>query len=329
VILFTKPRHTLSSVIRELHEGLSDGSIALQAQNEHDTTDNSRPTPYGDFVRTNRIIVTPSEPVRRESPGARLRALREQIGLTMRDVEMASVRVAAKHKSDEYAIPPSRLSDIETKGVVPSIYRLYALAAIYHRDIREIMAFFGVELNELPEDLSPGAQPTEEATNSLAAARKRLLARLREVDMRQTANMGQIEEKWGIVPLSALEESDSSRFTYGYIGAEDLTMYPILLPGSLVQIDVSRNTVVTGAWRNEYQRPIYFVETREGYTCCWCALKGDQLVLQPHPLSPVEIRILKWPQEAEIIGQVVALAIDLRRADPSSWPARVASELIQ
>src|SRR5438132_45091 len=67
------------------------------------------------------------------SAGQNLRALRESLGLKMRDVEGASARIARKHQNEEFAIPPSRLSDIETKGVVPSIYRVYALAVIYRR----------------------------------------------------------------------------------------------------------------------------------------------------------------------------------------------------
>jgi hypothetical protein len=31
--------------------------------------------------------------------------------------------------------------------------------------------------------------------------------------------------------------------------------------------------------------------------------------LQPHPLSPAQVRILKHPQEAEVIGQVVGVAM--------------------
>ena len=67
--------------------------------------------------------------------GQSLRLLREQLGLTMRDVETASTRIAQKHGNDEFAIPPSRLSDIETKGVVPNIFRFYSFATIYRRDI--------------------------------------------------------------------------------------------------------------------------------------------------------------------------------------------------
>ena len=76
-------------------------------------------------------------------------------------------------------------------------------------------------------------------------------------------------------------------------------MYPILPPGSFVQVDETKNKVGEGIWRSEYERPIYFVEMRDGYTCCWCSTKRDSIVLQPHPLSPVPVRVLKYPQEAE------------------------------
>jgi hypothetical protein len=88
-------------------------------------------------------------------------------------------------------------------------------------------------------------------------------------------------------------------------------MYPILPPGSFVQVDETKNKVGEGAWRSEFERPIYFVEMRDAYTCCWCSTKRDSIVLQPHPLSPVPVRVLKYPQEAEILGQVVGVAMHL------------------
>jgi len=75
--------------------------------------------------------------------GQRLRVLREQLGLTIRDVEAASTRIAARHGSEDFAISPSRLSDIETKGILPNIYRLYSLSAIYRKDLREFISGLG------------------------------------------------------------------------------------------------------------------------------------------------------------------------------------------
>lgn len=88
-------------------------------------------------------------------------------------------------------------------------------------------------------------------------------------------------------------------------------MFPLLLPGSLLQVDEAKTEVVAGVWRSEFERPVYFVETREGFRCCWCSLKGDQMVLQPHPLSPVPVKVLRYPQEAEVVGQVVGVAMRL------------------
>jgi hypothetical protein len=127
----------------------------------------------------------------------------------------------------------------------------------------------------------------------------------------KTTNMGRMIEKWGVVPLTYLATLADDRYSYGYIGTEDLTMHPILPPGSFVQVDETKNRVAEGVWRSEIERPIYFVETREGFVCSWCNLNRDRIVLQPHPLSPVPVRTLRHPQEAEVIGQVVGAAIRL------------------
>lgn len=245
--------------------------------------------------------------------GQNLRILREQLGLTMRDVEMASARIAERHGNDEFSIPPSRLSDIETKGVIPSIFRLYSLAAIYRRDIRDLLAWYGVDLNQITVDLDlvmPRKSHISEALANLANVN--IPIRLDpSFDPRRTANFGRMIEQWGLVPLAYLTQFASCQYTYGYVGSEDLTMHPILPPGSFIQVDESLNKVTDGGWRSEYERPIYFVETREGHTCCWCTLSKEDIILQPHPLSPVAPRILRYPQEAEVIGQVVGVAIKL------------------
>jgi len=245
--------------------------------------------------------------------GQSLRTLREALGLTMRDVENASTAIAEKHKSDEFAIPPSRLSDIETKGVVPSIFRLYSLSVIYRKDAREILALYGVDLNRVAEDLHLGNPPRSHKSEALEnVTAVRIPVRMDpSFDPRYTANMGRVVEQWGLVPLTYLAQFADRRYTYGYIGTEDFTMYPILPPGAFLQIDESKTRVAEGAWRSEYERPIYFVETRDGYTCCWCTVQPDGLVLQSHPLSPVPVRVLKHPQEAEVIGQVVGVALRL------------------
>src|SRR5262249_14231080 len=78
-----------------------------------------------------------------------------------------------------------------------------------------------------------------------------------------------------------------------------------------VQVDEDRSRVEEKKWRSELERPIYFVETREGHVCCWCSVRRGEIVLQSHPLSPVSPRILKHPQEAGGIGQGVGVGMRL------------------
>jgi hypothetical protein len=245
--------------------------------------------------------------------GKSLRTLREKLGLTMRDIETSSARMAEKYRNEEYSIPPSRLSDIETKGVLPSIFRLYTMAVLYRRDLRELLAWYGVDMSNMAADLGVIAPPRSHISDALSGlASVQVPVRLDPAfDPQRTANLGRMVEQWGLVPLSYLAQFAHSDFTYGYIGTEDFTMYPILPPGSFVQVDEEKNKVVEGSWRSEYERPIYFVETRDGHTCCWCSMLRDDLILQPHPLSPVQVRILRHPQEAEILGQVVGVAMKL------------------
>src|SRR5207245_4705486 len=99
-------------------------------------------------------------------------------------------------------------------------------------------------------------------------------------DPRNTMNFGRMVEQWGTVPPAYLEQFAKVDFTYGYVGSEDLTMYPILPPGSFIQVDESRDKVLEGGWRSEYERPIYFVETRDGHTCCWWTLTREEIILQ-------------------------------------------------
>ncbi len=253
--------------------------------------------------------------------GLNLRGVRERLGLTMREVESASIRIAERHGNDEFALCPSRLSDIETKGLVPSVFRLYSLSIIYRCDLREILAWYGIDLSLSAADLQLSLPPKSHFEETLrGTASVAIPTRLDpSFDPRRSANLSRIVEQWGLVPLAYLANLSNDKYMYGYIGSEDFTMYPLLPPGTFLQVDESRNKIVPGIWRSELERPIYFVEMREGYTCCWCSLKGEQIILQPHPLSPVPVRMVRHPQEAEVIGQVVGVALKLGEWLPTDY----------
>jgi hypothetical protein len=96
----------------------------------------------------------------------------------------------------------------------------------------------------------------------------------------------------------------------GYIGLEDYTLHPLIRPGSLVQIDPRQRKISAEKWRTEFDRPIYFVELRDGYVCSWCRVDRGQLIIIPHPQSPPqEVRRFDFPSQAEIVGRVTGVAM--------------------
>ena len=87
-----------------------------------------------------------------EDAGQRLKRARERLNLRFREVEEASQRIAEKRKNDEFIVALSRLSDIENRGTVPTIYRIYSLSAIYRLDFAEILEWYGIDLSMAASD---------------------------------------------------------------------------------------------------------------------------------------------------------------------------------
>jgi len=248
-------------------------------------------------------------------PGRKLRELRERLGLTLKAVVSESMKIGKLRENDEYYISFSRLSDIETKAVCPGLFRLHSFSLIYNVPYRELLQWFGINIDEITEHKFVTMPSKTHVLGKRSTPTASMVHLPVEMDpgfnLRKTTNVGRMIVQWGYVPTLFLAEMASTNFTYGYIGTEDLTMYPLLLPGSFVQVDESKNQVMEGAWKSEFERPIYFIETRNEYICSWCVLYGSQLTIQPHPLSPNKFRTMKHPQEAEVIGQVVGVAMRL------------------
>jgi transcriptional regulator with XRE-family HTH domain len=77
-------------------------------------------------------------------PGQHLRTRRLSLGLTLRDVHVASLSLARELRKPAFVIPPSRLHDIEMKKMTPSIHRLYTLARVYRCRLNELLWWYGI-----------------------------------------------------------------------------------------------------------------------------------------------------------------------------------------
>jgi hypothetical protein len=228
------------------------------------------------------------------------------MGLTFRDVEQASYHLAARRGRPEFIVRISRLADIENHGVVPSLHRLYALCTIYHLELSEALSWFGLT----PENsyVEGGEFPGGETHLAAPPLQVRIPARLDPgFNPSRTDDFTRRVQSWGY--LEPALGGRKEKYWVGYIGLQDRTMDPLIRPGSLVLVDPERQEVHNSGWKNEFERPIYFLDMRGSYGCGWCLRNGQHLILQPHPLSNCPPRVFRSPLEAEVIGQVVGLGM--------------------
>jgi len=249
-----------------------------------------------------------------DEAGQKLKRVRERLNLRYRDVEDASLRIAERHQSDEFIVALSRLSDIENKGTVPTVFRLYTLCTIYRLDILEVLQWYGVDLSHLPADAASIELETTHAIHFQPHNHGEVLLPLAldpGLDLTKTTYLSRMIQRWGKLPLMLLHGLDLKTHRYAFVGTEDWSMYPLLQPGSLLLIDETKRKIVSSGWTNEFDRPIYFLEHREGYACGWCNLDGSRMMLQPHPASMCNPQVFVYPDEIDVVGQVTGVAMRL------------------
>jgi transcriptional regulator with XRE-family HTH domain len=206
--------------------------------------------------------------------GQKLKSLRNRRNITVRDVEQASRRIADVKGDKRFCISNGWLAQLENGDSEPSICKLFSLSVIYRADLSDLLLLYNIDENEA-EKFEPVADP-------------------------------QLNRMVTSLNPSQPGEHRPGHIVYGHLGLGEFTMYPMIRPGAHLKIDTSQNKLVTNAWRNEHERPIYFVELRGGYTCGWCELQGNQLLIIPHHSSPSTVRQFTYPREAEIVGRVVS-----------------------
>jgi hypothetical protein len=235
-----------------------------------------------------------------------------RLGLSTRDVEERSELIAVDKRNAEYRVSKTWLTEIEQGQFMPGLFKLYSVGTIYSKSFPELASYFGMRLADLSRDrASIGVPKThlldrgedEEIQNVSLPEFKP------EFHLDKTNLLSKVVGKWNDVPIGLLQHLDLRKSMYGYIGLEDNTLYPLIRPGSLVQIDPSQRKIVLARWRTVFERPIYFIEVRDGYVCSWCQLDGGQLIAIPHPQSRQAVRHFEYPSQAEVVGRVTGVAM--------------------
>src|SRR3954447_9424227 len=95
--------------------------------------------------------------------GKWIRELREERFVKSSDIERVSRTIADTKGNADFYVSHSTLADIET-GSVPSIHKLFTLAACLKVSLEELLQVFGIDVNEVRHyagQLEPGTARLE------------------------------------------------------------------------------------------------------------------------------------------------------------------------
>lgn len=241
--------------------------------------------------------------------GQRLKTLRSGRNITVREVEHASRRIAEVKGDRRFCISNGWLAQLENGASEPSICKLFSLSVIYRVNFLDLVRFY-VDVNE-KEKYERVADPY-------------LTQLIGDASFADESSGLCAELSTRLVPASDAShvEDRKTNITYGHLGLADFTMYPMIRPGALLKIDTTQTKLAPAAWRNEYERPIFFIELRQAYACGWCELQGNQLLIIPHHSSPATVRQFTYPREAEIVGRVIGYSTPCVEHDATSIELR-------
>ena len=246
-----------------------------------------------------------------EDAGQKLRRARERLGLKYRDVKESSLRLAQVYGNNEFQIGLSRLADIESKGTVPSLFRIYSLCAIYKLNFTAVLRWYGIVLENLPVDATRFALRNTLILDLDLPDRLQVdfpVSLSSDFDFRSTSFLGEQIREWGKVSMALLKRIGVRQGRYGFLGTEDWSMWPVIPPGSFLLLDEKKIRPDSDEWLTEFDRPVYLIEHRDGFQCGWCSQRGDKLIVQSHPSHPEAPKLYTYPSEADIVGRVVGIA---------------------
>jgi transcriptional regulator with XRE-family HTH domain len=237
--------------------------------------------------------------------GLRLRTIRLQWQLSLREVEQRSLRFAQQWGNSSYQISASWLDRLEREEHELTVNKLIVLAEIYNIPTEHLLrSMYPGNVQALGSERPSVPNATILLTEGQFEGQSRYLL----------PNAPALHRPPDDTALLAADSDPPTPYRRGIIGTRDLALNPMIPAGSIVQIDTQKRAISSRKqWRHEFQRPIYFLMTRNSYVCGWCELdkSSDWLTLIPHPLSPAPSRRWKYRTEIESIGRVTAVAMRL------------------
>jgi transcriptional regulator with XRE-family HTH domain len=236
--------------------------------------------------------------------GELLRVIRLEWGLTLREVMERSHTIANIWGSPSHVVSFSHLAKVEMGKHDLTVDKFMSLSEIYSKSPETLLRTYRPHrCFSLVADPVGGPSSTRMITEGRLG--ERAVQLLPDTFDKAPAKT---------IFLPSRGDVDRNRYKRVIVGTSDLTLSPLIRPGTILKIDTHKRAIATyREWSGEFDRPIYLLYTREGHMCAWCELDetGSWLTTVPHICSKTPHRHLKYGQEVQVVGRAVGLAMNL------------------
>jgi hypothetical protein len=238
--------------------------------------------------------------------GEMLRTVRSQWGLSLRDVKDRSKALAQQWGSRSYEVSYSWLGKLERGEHDMTVPKLISLATIYSRPPEDLLR------ECLPKTTNSTIGFQVAGPNATVVVAGGVLEQQARDLLPDDFGSRAIPEQTMLLPMD--HSTLAGPYRRAIIGRRDRTLDPMIPPGSVLKVDTRMRAIAPRKeWTNEFNRPIYLLETRKGLICGWCELdrEEDWLTLVTHSLSRVPCKRWKYRKEVQVIGRAVAVSKSL------------------
>lgn len=248
-----------------------------------------------------------------ESFGQLLKRARTNRNLSVREAAQLSRAIAEILEDDRYALSPSSFSDYELHTAAPrDFHKIVTLCSVYGLQFESVMRRIGVDTAEtgmesMPDRYLSRIRPTVAAKNSDTwNIQTRFLQNL----------LGECQEIPFFLRHSVSHFCGSAHASlddFFWVGGNDSPFHPSLEKALVVMVNRRRKAPIHFVSKPFWQQPIYIVLKRDGtYLAACCGVENGALVVHPYVQDFRPDEEYRLHQDADVIGQIVAIARRLR-----------------
>ena len=240
--------------------------------------------------------------------GQLLRKSRTKMDLSLREASLMSHQIVVLLDDQRYFVSPSSLSDFEVLDTPPRhFHKAITLCSLYGLQFYSFLKTIGID----PETL--GKEPMPDQLVGRPSVEHGLRG---NEEPRRGGFVEELLGECGEVPFFLRNSSeilsglaDVSLDDCFWVGREPNPLHPYLTHALLVIVNRRKRKPVYFRSKSLWEQPLYVVLKRDGtYLCACCGIENGSLVVHPYSpqfYSPTQLR---YPDDAEIVGQVVTIA---------------------